>query len=640
MDKETLSNYGWIVICILVLSVMIALATPFGNYIKTAVENTTEGLFETSNKGLSTVGASADNSNFAFTDGTVKHHYYSSIALAVSDAGEHTTANADCDKDTASAEIAVREKDDKYIVKALKNQTITESIEMKGEQIFDTNSKEIELKAGVELKPVSNSVITFRDEGGKGKIYKDVDTSSAEKIIEASKISDCTVNILNGTYDLKNKSKGGFLLGNSGITNIQQGKFTSSSETGNVVVLNIRGKANISDGSFSALSESAISRTIQFSGNETSEISNCKIIAESEGDNSQSQGICLIANSKATLMIKSSDIYAKSSGSSGKAYGIMCVDGVININNCKVVSNSLNDSQAITRFSDGTGNIYIKDGQYEATGNTMCVVKDATSIDGGIFKGSTSDGQIWAIQDVVNIKNAKINCYATNDNKNRTAKVYAIFYSNKFNKDALIENASVLCDYNLENVSDDYICEGVQVSGDSPMQSLTINNCNVKATREALSLASSNVYINGGTYEGIRHGGAYFGCLKAVVKNATFRKWNYDGQFNKNNFYSYDAAFYIGSPNHEVKVYMDNCKLENATNAVLSSNYSYKNTYLYASNTAFNNIRIDGANSAGDKGHMYIGKGTTYKSTSGSGELDKTTYKDVEFTPEYVEANF
>ena len=32
MDKETLSNYGWVVICVLVLVVMIALATPFGKY--------------------------------------------------------------------------------------------------------------------------------------------------------------------------------------------------------------------------------------------------------------------------------------------------------------------------------------------------------------------------------------------------------------------------------------------------------------------------------------------------------------------------------------------------------------------------------------------------------------------------------
>lgn len=45
MDKETLSNYGWVVICVLVLVVMIALATPFGNFIATAVKNTTQGLF-------------------------------------------------------------------------------------------------------------------------------------------------------------------------------------------------------------------------------------------------------------------------------------------------------------------------------------------------------------------------------------------------------------------------------------------------------------------------------------------------------------------------------------------------------------------------------------------------------------------
>ena len=52
MDKETLSNYGWVVICVLVLVVMIALATPFGNYIATAVKNTTQGLFGASQKAL------------------------------------------------------------------------------------------------------------------------------------------------------------------------------------------------------------------------------------------------------------------------------------------------------------------------------------------------------------------------------------------------------------------------------------------------------------------------------------------------------------------------------------------------------------------------------------------------------------
>lgn len=52
MDKETLSNYGWVVICVLVLVVMIALATPFGKYIAEAVKNTTQGLFGASHEAL------------------------------------------------------------------------------------------------------------------------------------------------------------------------------------------------------------------------------------------------------------------------------------------------------------------------------------------------------------------------------------------------------------------------------------------------------------------------------------------------------------------------------------------------------------------------------------------------------------
>ena len=54
MDKETLSNYGWVVICVLVLVVMIALATPFGKFIAEAVKNTTQGLFDASAKALNT----------------------------------------------------------------------------------------------------------------------------------------------------------------------------------------------------------------------------------------------------------------------------------------------------------------------------------------------------------------------------------------------------------------------------------------------------------------------------------------------------------------------------------------------------------------------------------------------------------
>lgn len=56
MDKETLSNYGWIVICVLVLAVMIALATPFGSYVADAVKSTTKGFFTVNQEALNSTG--------------------------------------------------------------------------------------------------------------------------------------------------------------------------------------------------------------------------------------------------------------------------------------------------------------------------------------------------------------------------------------------------------------------------------------------------------------------------------------------------------------------------------------------------------------------------------------------------------
>ena len=69
MDKETLSNYGWIVICVLVLAVMIALATPFGSYISSAVKSTTQGLFDVNKNALNSTGL-INIGDQSFSDGT------------------------------------------------------------------------------------------------------------------------------------------------------------------------------------------------------------------------------------------------------------------------------------------------------------------------------------------------------------------------------------------------------------------------------------------------------------------------------------------------------------------------------------------------------------------------------------------
>ena len=70
MDKETLSNYGWIVICTLVLAIMIALATPFGEYISGAVKSTTQGLFDVSKNAMDSAGINIEGQSFGDSDDT------------------------------------------------------------------------------------------------------------------------------------------------------------------------------------------------------------------------------------------------------------------------------------------------------------------------------------------------------------------------------------------------------------------------------------------------------------------------------------------------------------------------------------------------------------------------------------------
>ena len=53
MDKETLSQYGWVVICVLVLAVMIAMATPFGQSIEKAITDTVTTLDTSADQALS-----------------------------------------------------------------------------------------------------------------------------------------------------------------------------------------------------------------------------------------------------------------------------------------------------------------------------------------------------------------------------------------------------------------------------------------------------------------------------------------------------------------------------------------------------------------------------------------------------------
>lgn len=95
MDKETLSNYGWIVICVLVLAVMIALATPFGTFVADAVKSTTQGLFDVNQNALNSTGLiNIDGQEFDSCD----HDYEVTTTANCTTAGTTTYTCKLCNK--------------------------------------------------------------------------------------------------------------------------------------------------------------------------------------------------------------------------------------------------------------------------------------------------------------------------------------------------------------------------------------------------------------------------------------------------------------------------------------------------------------------------------------------------------------
>ena len=91
MDKETLSNYGWIVILVLILAVMLALATPFGTFVADAVKATTAGFFSVNQNALGAAGININDIVFA----DCEHNYVSDVIVNCDTTG---TINYTCDK--------------------------------------------------------------------------------------------------------------------------------------------------------------------------------------------------------------------------------------------------------------------------------------------------------------------------------------------------------------------------------------------------------------------------------------------------------------------------------------------------------------------------------------------------------------
>lgn len=202
-----------------------------------------------------------------------------------------------------------------------------------------------------------------------------------------------------------------------------------------------------------------------------------------------------------------------------------------------------------------------------------------------------------------------------------------------------------------------------------------INNCTFSGGHSGLqTVGTGTVYINGGIFESCMHGGVYLAAQNNIVSNAHMYLKNFQDlqwyDFTRvtwgDNFHpSYTAGTkmggsYIGNDkNIATYAYFDNCTFSginpaNKYSIVVSSNYNYRDTYLYLSNSTLEGcVRVDGKNVGnGACGHFYKGKNVTMGAdvffvtsanasasiyTDEPGVYDDTTYADTAFTQQEAE---
>lgn len=113
MDKQTLSNYGWVVVLVLILAVLLALATPFGSFVSTAIKDVTGGFWDVNSASLNAVGLDSGEVGFAAKCG-IEGHYENDGK------GPHGIATTDCKSGhtyTCECEGWVVPNDGKYTMK-------------------------------------------------------------------------------------------------------------------------------------------------------------------------------------------------------------------------------------------------------------------------------------------------------------------------------------------------------------------------------------------------------------------------------------------------------------------------------------------------------------------------------------------
>lgn len=360
--------------------------------------------------------------------------------------------------------------------------------------------------------------------------------------------------------------------------------------------------------------------------------------------------------------------YKMNSGQIGTTIMLYCKDGMVHIKDGTFNVTTTNafgyiikvDKAKTIKIDDGSFNIDSKSGDVYAIKTYPPLINQTMniSINGGRFDIYSENGNTSGLDlhrgNKLYINNCYVKTHTVKSINSITTPSVALDFT--MFKNAYIDGGTFIAiesdkmtNYDslglYESGNDNVVINGGKFYGNTSYSAsyLTINDGIFSGIHSGLQLyGREKVVINGGIYESPWHGGIYASGKELHIQNAILGspKWKEshfgketdfqpqyeDGKYWDGTLYS---CMYIGGPNNDVVVYMNNCKLaytENLTteySIVLTSNHGHCNSALYISNTdAIKKIRVDGENDKGCKGNLYIRENVTYKGVYGKGYVE------------------
>ncbi len=392
MDKQTLSNYGWLVIVTLILAIMLALATPFGTYVGDGVVSISNGFVGTTNSATnedsidqSTVewGIKADHGIDYKT-----YKYFDNIHNAMENKNESNKLKNDT--------VVIAYAEDKTpIIRFIRSCEINSPITVNGDLIIDTNDCNIILtnETGFVLNNSSSLTII-----GSGTIIHKSSSENRLTTIDATNTTSSSINLIKTNFVSNTTASGNYFINTFsgdaiGTCNVKiedcNIDITSIDESLYGIRISEYSTLDMKNTKINTSTNKGFSLSVYSKGNMTAK--NCEINANSSGDSTY-----IAYNSSGNLILN--DCKMSMINKDGVSNGVFNYNGYMELNNCSTylentnflstdwefyaaISNS--GTNAITNINGGSCKMIAKYG----SDTTVCVsnVGGEVNINGGSY---------------------------------------------------------------------------------------------------------------------------------------------------------------------------------------------------------------------------------------------------------------